>query len=124
MQVCQCFIVDWMNGFPLTIGCQCFLLRLLLIGESLSITSSWELAFTLRNRTYIFDEDFSNNIREQIHWDQFIVGRIGYRYQKSAGGFFFRAGYTPMVEFNNSDTVYNGISLIPFGLGISLGMSF
>jgi len=79
---------------------------------------------TLRNRTYIFDEDFPNNIREQIHWDQFIVGRIGYRYQKPAGGFFFRAGYTPMVEFNNSDTSYKGISFIPIGLGISLGVSF
>lgn len=80
--------------------------------------------YTLRNRTYIFDEDFPNNIREQIHWDKFIVGRVGYRYQKPVGGFFFRAGYTPMVEFNNSDTVYNGVSFIPFGVGISLGMSF
>lgn len=80
--------------------------------------------YTLRNRTYIFDEDFPNNIREQIHWDQFIVGRIGYRYQRPTGGFFFRAGFTPMIEFNNSDTVYKGISFIPFGLGISLGMSF
>lgn len=80
--------------------------------------------YTLRNRTYIFDEDFPKNIREQIHWDQFIIGRIGYRYQKPAGGFFFRAGYTPMVEFNHSDTVYKGTSFVPFGLGISLGMSF
>ncbi|SDC87018.1 hypothetical protein SAMN04488104_100828 [Algoriphagus faecimaris] len=80
--------------------------------------------FALRNRTYSFDETYPNNVREQIHWDQNILARLGYRYQKPEGGFFFRISYTPTVAFSNSDAAENQVSFVPFGMGVSLGLSF
>lgn len=48
--------------------------------------------------------------------------RIGYRYQKPEGGFFFRFGYTPVIEYYpNSES---RINLFPLWAGISLGKSF
>ena len=39
----------------------------------------------------------------QIHYTAglFIVPRIGYRYQKDNKGFFFRAGFTPLILLND-----------------------
>jgi hypothetical protein len=53
-----------------------------------------------------------------------VSPRIGYRYQKDEGGFFFRIGYTPLLfpnkDFNGNR---NGWRYTPW-LGISLGKSF
>jgi hypothetical protein len=75
-------------------------------------------------KSYSFDEDFPNNTKEQTYWSKSIVPRIGYRYQKPAGGFFFRAGYTPSIGFESIDESADGVNFIPFGAGISLGLSF
>lgn len=80
--------------------------------------------YTLRNRSYTVDESLPNFIREEIHWDQFILARIGYRYQKPEGGFFFRAAYTPGIQFFNSETRGKEVFYSPFLIGISLGYSF
>jgi hypothetical protein len=55
--------------------------------------------YTYREKSYIFDVNFPRNIREEPYWGKTILPRIGYRYQKPAGGFFFRAGYTPSIGF-------------------------
>lgn len=80
--------------------------------------------YTYREKRFIFDEDFPRNIREEPYWGKTILPRIGYRYQKPAGGFFFRAGYTPSIGFESIDESANGVNFIPFGAGISLGLSF
>ena len=80
--------------------------------------------FTLRNRTYTLNENFPNTIREQKHWDQNILARIGYRYQKPEGGLFFRVAYTPTMVFDNSAIAEDPIYFLPFSVGISLGVSF
>lgn len=80
--------------------------------------------FTLRDRDFIFDTSFPHNTREETHWDQYINARIGYRYQKPEGGFFFRAGYTPWVGFFNSERAEKQVDFFPIGAGISLGVSF
>ena len=80
--------------------------------------------YSYQDRDFIFDEDYQNNIREQVYWDQFITGRIGYRYQKPEGGFFFRAGYTPMLGFFNSEAAEKPVKFYPLGVGIGLGISF
>ena len=49
-----------------------------------------------------------------------IPFRIGYRYQKPDGGFIFRVGYTPFLDF--SEGRHNIYQLL-FG-GISIGKSF
>jgi len=77
-----------------------------------------------RQKSYSFDEDFPNNLREQSYWSKSIVPRIGYRYQKPAGGFFFRVGYTPSIGFESLDDTAQKVRFIPFGAGISLGLSF
>lgn len=79
---------------------------------------------TSQNRDFIFDTNYQNNIREQVYWDQFITGRIGYRYQKPDGGFFFRAGYTPVLVFYKSEGADNGAEFYPVRFGISAGISF
>ncbi len=77
-----------------------------------------------RQKSYSFDEDFPNNIKEQTYWNKSIVPRVGYRYQKPAGGFFFRAGYTPSIGLESFGASENEVNFIPFGAGISLGISF
>ncbi len=79
---------------------------------------------TYRERRYIFDKDFPRNIREQPYWGKTIVPRIGYRYQKSAGGFFFRAGYTPTFGFERYEGAEKKVIFNPYGIGLSLGWSF
>jgi hypothetical protein len=79
---------------------------------------------TYRERRYIFDKDFPRNIREQPYWGKTLVPRIGYRYQKPAGGFFFRAGYTPTFGFERYEGAEKKIIFNPYGIGISLGLSF
>ena len=77
-----------------------------------------------RQKNYSFDEDFPNNIKEQVYWSKSIIPRIGYRYQKPEGGLFFRAGYTPSISFESLDDTAEKVDFIPLGAGISLGFSF
>ncbi|MEB2781087.1 hypothetical protein U3A58_11845 [Algoriphagus sp. C2-6-M1] len=77
-----------------------------------------------RDKQFIFDEDFPRNIRVRQYWGKTIVPRIGYRYQKPHGGLFFRAAYTPWIEFNNIEGTEDKVNFQPFGIGLSLGWSF
>lgn len=80
--------------------------------------------FAIRNRRYFFDEDFPNNIREEPYWGKTLVPRIGYRYQKPEGGFFIAGGYTPTFSIENLEGGAENGEFNPFGLSISLGLSF
>ena len=79
---------------------------------------------TYREKQFIFDEDFPRNIRERKYWGVSIVPRVGYRFQKPDGGFFYRVSYTPSINFKNFEGAENKANFFPFGLGISLGISF
>ncbi len=76
------------------------------------------------NRRFIFDENYPNNIREQVHLNQALVPRIGYRYHKPEGGFLFRVGYTPIIGISSSNSSENIFNIFPYWFGISLGYSF
>ncbi|GAB2621276.1 hypothetical protein [Belliella aquatica] len=80
--------------------------------------------FTILNRRFLLDPDQAGELQEKTYWDSFVMARIGYRYQKPEGGFFYRVGYTPTLAFYNSGISENPIQFFPFGLGISLGKSF
>ncbi len=80
--------------------------------------------YTYREKSYIFDEDFPRNIREEPYWGKTILPRIGYRYQKPAGGFFFRAGYTPLIGFNSFGDLEKQVNFNPYGFGSGFGVSF
>jgi hypothetical protein len=77
-----------------------------------------------RQKSFSFDEDFPQNIKEESYWGKTIIPRIGYRYQKPEGGLFFRVGYTPTIGFESLDETAEKVNFIPFGAGISLGLSF
>jgi hypothetical protein len=77
-----------------------------------------------RNKQFIFDKDFPGNRRERQYWNKTIVPRIGYRYQKPDGGLFFRAAYTPWIDFNKFEGAKHKVKFFPFGIGLSLGWSF
>jgi hypothetical protein len=79
---------------------------------------------TSYQKSYAFDEDFPNNIRETPYWHKSLVPRLGYRYQKPTGGLFFRASYTPSVAFSSIEDSEDGNSFVPFGIGVSIGISF
>ncbi len=64
------------------------------------------------------------NTSSVVFWDKSITMTIGYRYQKPEGGFFFRADYTPMLNFEGSEFAEKPIRFFPFNVGISLGKSF
>ncbi|WP_291777259.1 hypothetical protein [Cecembia sp.] len=82
-------------------------------------------SYVFQGRKYLFDSEFPpTNVREVVHWDTSLTMRIGYRYQKPEGGFFFRAGYTPRVDFTSFEFAENRVRFIPFSLGLSLGKSF
>ena len=70
-------------------------------------------------------------VDQKINW-VFITGRIGYRYQKPNGGFFFRVGFTPLFQIidKRKDKYYGmyaqpgpSMSILPFG-GIGIGYTF
>ncbi len=60
--------------------------------------------------------------REIVVYDAFIPLRVGYRYQKPEGGFFFRVGYTPIIDF--PPRTGGNWSFNPYHAGISFGKSF
>jgi hypothetical protein len=61
-------------------------------------------------------------LREILVYDAFIPLRVGYRYQKPEGGFFFRVGYTPIIDF--PPRTGGNWSFNPYHAGISFGKSF
>ncbi|RZS96412.1 hypothetical protein [Cecembia calidifontis] len=82
-------------------------------------------SYVFQNRKYWFDPEFPPTyIREIVHWDTSVTMRIGYRYQKPEGGFFFRAGYTPRVDFTSFEFAQETVQFVPFSVGISFGKSF
>lgn len=82
-------------------------------------------SYVFQNRKYWFDPEFPpTNLREIVHWDTSVTMRIGYRYQKPEGGFFFRAGYTPRVDFTSFEFAPEPVQFVPFNVGLSLGKSF
>ncbi|PSL04876.1 hypothetical protein [Cecembia rubra] len=81
--------------------------------------------FVFQDRKYLFDPEFPpTNVREVEYWYTSVIMRIGYRYQKPEGGFFFRAGYTPRVDITSFEFAEEQVRFIPFSIGVSLGKSF
>ncbi|RZS96409.1 hypothetical protein [Cecembia calidifontis] len=64
----------------------------------------------------------TNTLQENVSFNSLIFFRLGYRYQKPEGGFFFRIGYTP--GFNLNLDVSPPPVFFPLWGGISLGKSF
>lgn len=61
-------------------------------------------------------------LEDKVVFDSLIPLRIGYRYQKPEGGFFFRVGYTPFFKVpvgGREDWVFT-----PVFAGLSFGKSF
>lgn len=61
-------------------------------------------------------------LEDKVVFDSLIPLRIGYRYQKPEGGFFFRVGYTPFFKVpvgGREDWVFTSIFA-----GLSIGKSF
>ncbi|MCX2740232.1 hypothetical protein [Pontibacter anaerobius] len=47
------------------------------------------------------------------------VGRVGYRFQRAEGGMFYKAGFTPMAQFNHEEaSLGRGVFLPWFGLAV------
>lgn len=59
---------------------------------------------------------------EKVSWSAEVPLRIGYRYQKPEGGFFFRFGYTPIFSLNIH--INESADFFPLWGGISFGKSF
>lgn len=74
------------------------------------------------SRALIFNPDAANNFQEDKSLEAILPLRIGYRYQKPEGGFFFRVGYTP--GFNLFLSSEDSPKFHPLWGGISLGKSF
>lgn len=64
----------------------------------------------------------SNTLQEKVSFEALIPFRLGYRYQKPEGGFFFRISYTPGFNLNLSSK--DAAIFEPIWGGISLGKSF
>ncbi len=80
----------------------------------LGITSLLSTSFELVSGTFEF--------RDKVVYDAFIPLRVGYRYQKPEGGFFFRVGYTPIIDF--PPRTGGNWSFNPYHAGVSFGKSF
>jgi hypothetical protein len=61
-------------------------------------------------------------LRDKVVFGAFIPLRVGYRYQKPEGGFFFRVGYTPIIHF--PPRTGGNWSFYPYWAGVSFGKSF
>jgi len=73
------------------------------------------------SRSLDFDQESLETI-EKVVFDAFIPFRIGYRYQKPQGGFFFRVGYTPFFSPPSGQIKKWGFE--PRYAGLSIGKSF
>ncbi len=72
-------------------------------------------------RILAFDSETFETI-DKVVFDAAIPLRIGYRFQKPEGGFFFRVGYTPVINFPTGGR--GGWGFDPYWAGISFGKSF
>ena len=73
------------------------------------------------DRTLDFDSE-SLELEDKVVFNAAIPLRIGYRYQKPEGGFFFRVGYTPIIDF--PPRTGGNWSFNPYWAGVSFGKSF
>lgn len=80
--------------------------------------------YTYRDKRYYVDGDIPGTTTNKAFWVKSIVPRVGYRYQKPEGGFFFRIGYTPRIDFINEEFALETVNFYFFGLSSSLGLSF
>lgn len=76
---------------------------------------------SLLDRTLDFDSE-TLELEDKVVLDAYIPLRVGYRYQKPEGGFFFRVGYTPIIILPTSGR--EGWIFEPRFAGISFGKSF
>lgn len=74
------------------------------------------LSVTVRRGPDIFTSS------DKVYLGAYLPLRLGYRYQKPEGGFFFRVAYTPFYRFPIYSEGSNNFS--PIFAGISVGMSF
>lgn len=61
-------------------------------------------------------------VSDKVVFSAFIPLRIGYRYQKPGGGFFYRVAYTPLIDLPVSGR--ENWDFLPIFAGISFGRSF
>ncbi|MBN7816824.1 hypothetical protein [Algoriphagus pacificus] len=74
----------------------------------------------LGNSIY-FDQETFESV-DKVVFGAILPVRIGYRYQKPNGGFFFRVGYTPLINIPiREDKTWN---FEPRFAGLSFGKSF
>ncbi|SDA90478.1 hypothetical protein SAMN03080617_03304 [Algoriphagus alkaliphilus] len=73
------------------------------------------------SRTLDFNSE-SLELEDKVVFDAFIPLRVGYRYQKPEGGFFFRVGYTPIFILPTGGR--EGWIFEPRFAGVSFGKSF
>lgn len=52
-----------------------------------------------------------------------LTGTLSYRYQRPQGGYFFKAGLTPLYPLGNKDKKYPGDGFLPW-MGVAWGYSF
>jgi hypothetical protein len=64
----------------------------------------------------------TSELEDKVVFGSLIPLRIGYRYQKPEGGFFFRVGYTPIIDF--PPRTGGNWSFNPYSAGVSFGKSF
>ena len=84
------------------------------VGTGISFYSSQRLTY---------NPDFPpSNFQKDISLEAVLPLRLGYRYQKPEGGFFFRLGYTPLFNLNLDSP--EPVRFFPLYGGISLGKSF
>lgn len=74
----------------------------------------------LDNSIY-FDQETFESV-DKVVFGAILPVRIGYRYQKPVGGFFFRVGYTPIIDF--PPRTGGNWSFNPYHAGLSFGKSF
>jgi len=76
---------------------------------------------SLLDRTLDFDSE-TLELEDKVVLDAYIPLRVGYRYQKPEGGFFFRVGYTPIIILPTGGR--EGWIFEPRFAGVSFGKSF
>ncbi|WP_373494964.1 hypothetical protein [Aquiflexum sp.] len=72
--------------------------------------------------SYDFDPSGEDMVKNSNHLNAILPLRLGYRYQKPEGGFFFRAGYTPLIFLPIG--VRETLHFYPLFAGLSFGKSF
>lgn len=73
------------------------------------------LGFTFQQGMYGLGLKYSKTL--------FTVIRLGYRYQKEKGGFFWKIGITPFIPIKEFGTLSVPYSIVPWG-GLAFGYTF